>query len=80
MKIEDHTPPSDLPDVVIMQDRERGFWVRVNVGPCGFHCPHDGYFQTLPRARIEARKLGYNAEAWVDEGGRVLRFSWSVSL
>lgn len=74
MKIIDCTPPPDLPDVVIVLDPKYGFWIRVANDTGGSDCPHEGYFNTLPGARAEARKLGYEPGAWVGKGGIVMRF------
>lgn len=69
----DCTPPADLPDVVLVLDPEHGFWLRVATEK-GSDCPHEGYFVTLPGARAEARKLGYEPEAWVGKYGFITRF------
>ena len=71
MKTTDCTPPPDLPDVVLVFDPKRGFWLRVANDSGGFDCPHDGYFASLPGAQEVARNLGFEAVAWVDGTGHI---------
>lgn len=73
MKIIDCTPPADLPDVVLVLDPQRGFWLRVVNETGGWDAVGD-YVSTLPGARAAARALGFEPEAWVQANGVIIRF------
>ena len=77
MKIIDCTPLADLPRVVLVLIPDKGFWLRVADEEGNVTAPFKDLSLTLPGARVRARRMGFDPEAWVNGSGQIIRF-WDL--